>query len=87
MPRVILLGRLSAYGDGATRLHDEVIALAARWLEPGARKGPLKPYADSAEERALALLEKSLIGSSHIPSPETTRARREAEDLRDVLVR
>ena len=88
VPRVVLLGRLSAFGDGAARLHDEVIALAARWVEPDARKGPLRPYAETAEERALALLEESLLGSNGTPVPESTRSRllaTSARDLEDLL--
>ena len=38
VPRVVLLGRLSLYGPGAARLHDEVIAVAARWTD-----GPCAP--------------------------------------------
>ncbi|MHB8797539.1 MAG: DISARM system SNF2-like helicase DrmD [Thermoanaerobaculia bacterium] len=88
VPRVVLLGRLSAWGDGAARLHDEVIALAARWVEPDARKGPLRPYAETAEERALALLEESLLASNGTPVPESTRSRllaTSARDLEDLL--
>ncbi|MEH2362164.1 hypothetical protein [Nostoc sp.] len=33
LPKVLILGRLSLYGDRATRLHDEVIAVAAEWSE------------------------------------------------------
>ena len=88
VPRVVLLGRLSAWGDGAARLHDEVIALAARWVEPDARKGPLRPYAETAEERALGLLEESLLASAGTPVPESTRSRllaTSARDLEDLL--
>jgi len=88
VPRVVLLGRLSAWGDGAARLHDEVIALAARWVEPDARKGPLRPYAETAEERALALLEESLLASAGTPVPDSTRSRllaTSARDLEDLL--
>jgi superfamily II DNA/RNA helicase len=88
VPRVVLLGRLSAWGDGAARLHDEVIALAARWVEPDARKGPLRPYAETAEERTLALLEESLLASDGAPVPEATRSRllaTSARDLEDLL--
>lgn len=84
VPRVVLLGRLSAFGDGAARLHDEVIALAARWVEPDARKGPLRPYAETAEERALTLLEESLLGSNGRPVPESTRSRLLATSARDL---
>lgn len=88
VPRVVLLGRLSAWGDGAARLHDEVIALAARWVEPDARKGPLRPYAETAEERTLALLEESLLDSAGVLVPESTRSRllaTSANDLADLL--
>jgi SNF2 family DNA or RNA helicase len=84
VPRVVLLGRLSAFGDGAARLHDEVIALAARWVEPDARKGPLRPYAETAEERALTLLEESLLTTSGTPVPESTRTRLLATSARDL---
>ena len=33
IPRVIVLGRLSLYGDRAARLHDEIVAVAARWTD------------------------------------------------------
>lgn len=88
VPRVVLLGRLSAWGDGAARLHDEVIALAVRWAEPDARKGPLRPYAETAEERTLALLESALVASAGVPVPESTRSRllaTSANDLADLL--
>ena len=34
IPRVVLLGRLTLYGKGAERLHEEVVTVAARWVEP-----------------------------------------------------
>jgi hypothetical protein len=48
IPRVILLGRLSLYGRGAERLHEELVPVAARWIEPSQRKGPLGAYAREA---------------------------------------
>jgi hypothetical protein len=51
--RVVLLGRISLYGPGASRLHDEIIAVAARWIDPIARKGPLAPYAGDTEKLTL----------------------------------
>lgn len=56
IPRVLLLGRLSLYGDRAARLHDEIVAVATRWIDPAARKGPLKPFADEAQEKSWDLL-------------------------------
>jgi hypothetical protein len=64
IPRVILLGRLSLYGQGAERLHEEIVPVTARWIEPSQRKGPLAAYARDAEAKTLDLLERSL-GAVH----------------------
>ncbi len=93
IPRAVLLGRLSLYGEGAARLHDEVVAVAARWVEPAARKEPLRPYAERAEERTLALLDESLVDSSASALPDAIRtklaasAARDAEELLPELAR
>lgn len=68
IPRVILLGRLSLYGRGAERLHEEIVPLAARWVELSNRQGPLTAYAYEAEHKTMDLLEKSL-GSNRIRMP------------------
>ena len=54
------LGRLSLYGQGAERLHEELVPVAARWIEPSQRKGKLGAYAREAEAKTLELLERSL---------------------------
>jgi hypothetical protein len=61
IPRVILLGRLCLYGAGAARLHEELISVTARWIDPSQRKGPLKPYGREAEGKTLDLLEEAFI--------------------------
>lgn len=61
IPRVALIGRLCLYGPQAARLHEEVIAVTARWIDPIARKGPLQPYAREGETNTLDLIEKSLL--------------------------
>ena len=63
-PRVVLLGRLCLYGRRAERLHEEIVPLAARWVEPVRRSDPLRAYAREAETRTLQLLEQSLAGRS-----------------------
>jgi len=84
---VALLGRLSLYGEGAARLHDEVLTVAARWTDPGARTGPLKPYAAEAESKTVELLQASLLSSKpeSIPGPAQKRLlsaiRRDMADL------
>ena len=61
IPKVIALGRLSLYGEGATRLHDEVIAVAAEWIDPANRgRKKLKPLGEGEKENVLELLENSL---------------------------
>ncbi len=88
VPRVVLLGRLSLFGEGAARLHDEVLAVAARWTEPAARKEPLRPYAETAESRTLALLEESLLASRAGAVPEAVGTRllgTAPRDLADLL--
>ena len=61
IPRVVLLGRLSMYGSGASRLHEEILTVTARWLQPAKRDASgLKPYGRDAEAKTLELLEQSL---------------------------
>ncbi|MGH7226749.1 MAG: DISARM system SNF2-like helicase DrmD, partial [Gemmataceae bacterium] len=60
IPRVLLLGRLCLYGSAAARLHEELIAVTARWIDPHKRKGPLAPYGRDAEGDTRRLLEEAL---------------------------
>jgi hypothetical protein len=65
---VIAFGRLSLFGSGAARLHDELVPVAARWLE--GKHEPLRPFAEDADRNAVALLERILSESpslSQIP--------------------
>ncbi len=57
--RVIVFGRLSLFGAGAARLHDEVVSVSAKWLDGGG-KGHLKPFGDEADRRAIEQLELTL---------------------------
>jgi superfamily II DNA or RNA helicase len=59
LARVIAFGRLSLFGPGATRLHDQLVSVAAAWLESGGA-GHLKPFADAADRRAVDMLEQVL---------------------------
>ena len=38
IPRVLLTGRLALYGPSAARLHEELIVVSARWVDPQIRK-------------------------------------------------
>jgi len=89
--RVILLGRLSLYGDRASRLHDEILAVAARWVDIDIRKGALKPYADATLDKTLELLESTLSDSAEKALPAEVRRRlaggatQDLDDLRPLL--
>ncbi len=67
VPRVVLLGRLSLYGQRAERLHEEIVPVAARWIEPSRRRAALAPYGREAQTRTLDLLEASLNGATAAP--------------------
>jgi len=54
--RVLALGRLSLYGAGASRLHEEILVVAAYWVS-GNEPGRLKAFETTeAEDRALESL-------------------------------
>ena len=84
IPRVILLGRLSLYGRGAERLHEEIVPVTARWVEPGQRKGPLEPYAREAEAKTLELLDRSLGEAGGRPPSDTIQRKLLAAAARDI---
>jgi len=70
VPRVVLLGRLSIYGSGAARLHDEMLTVTARWVEPQKRGDGLKPYARDAEAFTLEMLERAIKPGKSPGPPE-----------------
>lgn len=82
-PRVVLLGRLSLYGPGAARLHEEIVPVAARWVDPDLRSTPLRPYGEAGEARTLDMLEEALAGPQRPVAPET-QARLRAALARDI---
>ncbi len=84
VPRVVLLGRLSLYGRGAERLHEELVPLAARWADPSQRKGPLTAYAREAEAKTLELLEKAIAESSQHTPNDVIQSRLLASAARDI---
>jgi superfamily II DNA or RNA helicase len=84
IPRVILLGRLSLYGHRAERLHEELVPLTARWIEPSQRKRELEPYGREAEAKTLDLLDRALaVGGGRMPN-EAVRPRLLASAARDI---
>ncbi len=60
--RVIAFGRLSLFGAGATRLHDQLVSVAAPWNE-SASGNHLRPFAEEADRKALDRLEQLLAAA------------------------
>lgn len=90
---MILLGRLALFGPRAGRLHDQLIAVAARWRPAAARTGPLEPYKEKggAEERTMELLDAALPEGDRHPVPVEVQQRltqtltQDVNDLRPHL--
>jgi len=60
--RVAIIGRLCLYGEGAVRLHEELIHVTARWIDLKDRKGkPLAADVRDAEVETLQLLDAALL--------------------------
>lgn len=58
LARVIAFGRLSLFGMGARRLHDQLVSVAARWVE--GKDSALVPFEEEADKKALESLEQVL---------------------------
>lgn len=84
IPRVVLLGRLCLYGPGAARLHEEIIPITARWIDPQIRKSPLSPYAREAETRTLALLDDGFLAAGKRPIDARVMEQLQAAAPRDI---
>jgi len=84
IPRVVLLGRLSLYGPRATRLHDEIIPVTARWTDPASRRGTLSPYGRDAESRTLEILERALLDTRRHAVAEQVARRFQGTAAHDV---
>jgi superfamily II DNA or RNA helicase len=84
VPRVLLIGRLSLYGPGAARLHEELIPVTARWIDPKVRKGELTPYSRDAETKTMALLDAALLEKHAKPVPDVVQKQLQESAARDV---
>ena len=80
--RVVAFARLSLFGPGATRLHEEVLAVAARCLSDG-----VEPYADGASRESQRVLDELLAHGPTAHPGRTARidAERRAQDDFAVL--
>jgi superfamily II DNA/RNA helicase len=86
VPRVVLLGRLSLYGEAAARLHDELLFVPARWIDPEVRQAALTPYAQETSRRTLQMLQEALAApAATIPAGASDRLLRSAPRDADEL--
>jgi hypothetical protein len=69
--KLIVLARLSLYGHGAARLHDEVLAVVAEW-DPADPSRRLRKLSEDKSRRALEDLEASLQQQLEAPEGMTT---------------
>ncbi|AFY62386.1 DISARM system SNF2-like helicase DrmD [Synechococcus sp. PCC 6312] len=85
IPRVIMLGRLSLYGERAARLHDEIVTVAAEWLDPQARgRSKLRPLTEGEKRDVLQILETSLANRRLQEVPTLLMDRMKECTARDV---
>ncbi len=84
IPRVVLMGRLSLWGSGAARLHEEIVRVAARWVEPEIRRAKLQPYSRDAERQTMDSLDRTLDEPRRFEVPGGVRDRLLAGLSRDV---
>jgi superfamily II DNA/RNA helicase len=84
--RVLALGRLSLYGTGAARLHEEILATAAFWVE-GDDRSRLEPFATAeAEEKAVQSLGAVLTREQPpVPDPIVSMLMKTAKQDEEVL--
>ena len=83
-PRAVLLGRLSLFGEGGTRLHDEVLAAATEWLPIEQRSGRLRPLGEGDKADVLKLVEEALAQPRLRESERPLQERLRAHAARDV---
>jgi len=84
-PMAVLLGRLSLFGPGGARLHDEVLAGAARWLPPEERgRAALRPLGERDKDDVLRHVEDALARPRLMDSPEPLQRRLRAHAALDV---
>jgi ERCC4-related helicase len=79
--KLIVLARLSLYGHGAARLHDEVLAVVAEW-DPADPTRRLRKLSEDKSRRALEDLEASL--QQRLEAPEGISVSLQAHLAADV---
>ena len=84
IPRVVLLGRLVVYGPHAARLHEELVPVTARWIDPTLRKSALTPFGRAGERTTLASLQEALNDAGRNDVSDQVRSRLAASARTDI---
>jgi len=84
LPRVVLLARLSLYGQNAARLHEEILPLSALWLPANQRSGPLSPEPIDQSGNSLRVLRSVLDAPVNRALPTQTQAQLHATAIADL---
>ena len=90
-PRIVLIGRLALYGDGAARLHEEVLSVAADWRDRTGDAGPLRALAAGREAEArvldelIAALNNAQSANADVIAAVTAGTAVDVTDLRPIL--
>ena len=80
-PRLIVMGRLSLFGEGAARLHDELITVMADWHPGDERQKALQPVGSDGRQRTWDLLQEALkeAAAGTFPELDTSHLQRGAD--------
>lgn len=81
--RVIVYARLTLFGSGAARLHDQLVPLAAAWSEGR----EVQPYKDRATSvAAVTKIERLLAGNARAPNATiSSRIRSQADAIFEAM--
>lgn len=87
-PKVVVLGRLSLFGQGAARLHDELITVAAEWHPGDNSPTALRPLPGSSPAATWGLLQEALAeaDTGSLPVPGTSRFQALAQEHVEALL-
>jgi hypothetical protein len=84
-PRVVLVGRLSLFGPGARRLHEEIIPITAAWRDTRREESPLSPFAEAGETTTITQLDEALRDGQSPGAAVIERLRKTVErDIADL---
>ena len=85
LPIVVVLGRLSMFGQGAARLHDELIVVGATWHSEVDRKSSLQALTTSNNNQIWSLLQNALSQAEKVTVQKSVTDRYQGYAEQDVI--